>query len=422
MKNEERLYFVSMIIKTLVMIFILWGFVFISVKVNNFNDDVFKEKYSLIKYGNRDIIGNLNPSMVYDTKNKVIIYFDSKGNQLLGIDSELPYHFMVGDFYIFPFTGEIGKKIDSEIFIINIFTGFFRTFYVFLLFLPFFIIWAIVIFSNYTKIKNEETIYKISRAENTAGHQSLTILTENLHHELNTPLTVIEGKIKRIEHNVLKLLNASYEKSYDTFADLTDDEISKISPELKIKRIKEDKEYLELSLEQIRGILENMREFKMLRHSNGNKTFYDLLKGSANTLRISIGGLFDISVDRRLKEYRILHDSGFKNADLINAVINHVKNSYEANAESISFTFEKYTEGLLCFLIIDNGNGIDEKHQKHIFEPNTSSKSDKLGHIRGNGMFLNKKILENFGGVVELVESEEGTGTTFRLCIPAEKV
>ena len=53
------------------------------------------------------------------------------------------------------------------------------------------------------------------------------------------------------------------------------------------------------------------------------------------------------------------------------------------------------------------------------FEPNFSTKGD-FSMARGNGMYLNKTILNNIGGDVELVFSRTGEGTTIRLIIPAE--
>jgi len=424
MKNKEKFYFLSIIWKTLILIFVLWGFVFLSVKVTDFENKIQEARYEMTKFNFKsdEIVPKILPKKIIKEKENLYIYFDKKGNKTMELHSRPPYFIKIGDFKFFPLSLEIGRELKGSLYVVGIFDGFFQTFYIFGGFLPFFILWSIIIFKNYVKLKNEETIFKITRAENTAGHQSLTVLTENLHHELNTPLTIIEGKIKKIEENIIKIINFSLQKNYKAFSDLSDEEIQKINKDFKIKRIKKDKEYLDMSLDQIKGILINMKNFKMLRHSNGNKTFYDLLSGSANTLKISIGGLFDITVDEKLKNYRISHSSGLKNSDLINAVINHVKNSYEANAEKIYFKFLNFNENELCFLLKDDGNGIPKKEIDKIFEPNYSTKTDKLGHIRGNGMFVNKKILENFGCKVELYESVEGGGTTFKLCVPAEIV
>jgi signal transduction histidine kinase len=423
MENKEKYYFTGIIWKTIILICILWVFVFQSVKISNFSKTISNARYEVINYGYsvESFTKKIKPNKMINVDSKEVVYFDERGNKTFTLRKEFSSSYKMNEIFIYPLSAEIGMKIQDEIFIIKMFDGFLNTFFIFSGFLPFFIVWVLIIFKGYEKMKKEETIFKISRAENTAGHQSLTVLTENLHHELNTPLTIIEGKINRLESNIIKILNFSLKKNYKSFNDLTDKEVDSIDKVFKVKRIKKDKEYLEMSLDQIKGILINMKDFKMLRHSNGNKTIYDILDGSANTLKISIGGLFDIDVDERLKNYGILHNSNMKNSDLINAVINHVKNSYEANSEKIKFVFYSFKNNKLCVLLKDDGNGIADKDKDKVFEPNYSTKADKLGRVRGNGMFVNKKILENFGCSDELFSTREGFGTTFKICIPAEE-
>lgn len=62
----------------------------------------------------------------------------------------------------------------------------------------------------------------------------------------------------------------------------------------------------------------------------------------------------------------------------------------------------------------DNGVGIAERDQKKIFEPFFSTKGQRG---TGLGLAVTKKIVEEHGGIVELV-SKVGQGTTFRLKLP----
>lgn len=63
--------------------------------------------------------------------------------------------------------------------------------------------------------------------------------------------------------------------------------------------------------------------------------------------------------------------------------------------------------------VADDGSGILEEIQKHIFEPHFSTK--RKGH--GFGLAICYRIVKNHGGRV-WVESEVGKGTTFRILIP----
>lgn len=63
----------------------------------------------------------------------------------------------------------------------------------------------------------------------------------------------------------------------------------------------------------------------------------------------------------------------------------------------------------------DTGVGIEQEALAQIFEPYYSTKETGIGL----GLPLTKKIIEEHGGVIE-VESERGTGTTFRVRLPRE--
>ena len=221
--TAEKNFFFSLIWKTLVLILVLWGFIFVSVRIINFKEKMSDIRYKTIKfeYTDKKIIDSIHPNRILDLKSKKIIYLDRKGNKILSSDlfSDLDFY-EFGDVFFFPLSMEMGIEIKNKIYTKSIFEGFLSTFHIFLLFTPIFILWGTIIFVSYSKLKSEETIYKISKAENVAGHQSLTILTENLHHELNTPLTIIEGKMKKLERNLLEIINKAYNKNFSSFKDL----------------------------------------------------------------------------------------------------------------------------------------------------------------------------------------------------------
>lgn len=78
----------------------------------------------------------------------------------------------------------------------------------------------------------------------------------------------------------------------------------------------------------------------------------------------------------------------------------------------------------VIFTVKDNGVGIKEKHQKHIFDPGFSTKfSVTTGNIsRGLGLTLVRDIVEDrFAGSLT-VASVQGAGTTFTVTIPAQNL
>ena len=108
---------------------------------------------------------------------------------------------------------------------------------------------------------------------------------------------------------------------------------------------------------------------------------------------------------------------------MLNILLNHLKNSLEANSNKIHIVFNNINKNSLYFSIIDNGSGIPQEMVKRIFLPNSSTKEEYNQFIRGNGLYLNKSILTLSQGDVTLLNTSK-YGTTFQLRItitPKEK-
>lgn len=235
----------------------------------------------------------------------------------------------------------------------------------------FYVIWL----SEYKK-----NLLQYNNLEALLTNRSMTLITENVHHELNTPIEVITNKIHKIKH----LINN--------------------------KDLNSDFEFIEISLEQISTVLDKMKNFKSLKYSNGNKTLYDIIDGGFKILSISNPDFF-YYINLDLKKYQIKNHK-LKNVDFLNILINHFKNSLEANASEIVVDYRLETK-LIKILIKDDGNGIDKNIQKNLFKPNTSSK----GKNRGNGMFINKLIIRQTGGDIKIVSTSK-KGTIIEISIP----
>jgi two-component system phosphate regulon sensor histidine kinase PhoR len=72
--------------------------------------------------------------------------------------------------------------------------------------------------------------------------------------------------------------------------------------------------------------------------------------------------------------------------------------------------------------VVDNGFGIEDKHQEKIFERFYRVKNDKTRYITGTGLGLPivKELVQSLGGFIEM-ESEIGRGSTFTVLLPAGK-
>jgi signal transduction histidine kinase len=104
----------------------------------------------------------------------------------------------------------------------------------------------------------------------------------------------------------------------------------------------------------------------------------------------------------------------------LEAILHHLlRNACEAVAETqsaagrVSLRGIDTAEGLLL-QVEDNGPGIPEKVQAHLYEPFVTSKG---AHGVGLGLGLTKKLVELYGGTTA-VQTRPGVGTTFSVQLP----
>jgi signal transduction histidine kinase len=75
-----------------------------------------------------------------------------------------------------------------------------------------------------------------------------------------------------------------------------------------------------------------------------------------------------------------------------------------------------------CVAVADHGIGIPADAQQHIFERFHRVTNARTQDIKGMGigLFVVKEIVDLHGGAVA-VESQEGRGSTFTICLPQER-
>jgi signal transduction histidine kinase len=104
---------------------------------------------------------------------------------------------------------------------------------------------------------------------------------------------------------------------------------------------------------------------------------------------------------------------------LNNLINNAIK--YSPEGGSIIISAEK-KEDMCLISIKDEGLGISEEDQKHIFERFKRSSSKKKNRVWGSGvgLFIVKTLISSINGNIR-VESQLGKGTTFFLTLPLYK-
>ena len=76
----------------------------------------------------------------------------------------------------------------------------------------------------------------------------------------------------------------------------------------------------------------------------------------------------------------------------------------------------------MIITITDNGIGMSEEFQKHIFEAFERERNSTASHIEGSGigMGITKKLVELMNGTIE-VKSKQGEGSSFTVTVPCRK-
>ncbi|MDR5591918.1 PAS domain-containing sensor histidine kinase [Christiangramia sp. SM2212] len=102
-------------------------------------------------------------------------------------------------------------------------------------------------------------------------------------------------------------------------------------------------------------------------------------------------------------------------------VSNLLGNAIKYSSENTSIWFNINFEGDdILFEIKDEGRGIPQKDQKHIFERYFRAENALLDQGTGIGLNIAKSHISNLGGSIEF-ESQENVGTTFKVQVPMDK-
>lgn len=274
-------------------------------------------------------------------------------------------------------------------------------------------------------------------------------ITESLHHEIGTPLAIIST-----------LLEDLYRHLYP--CDVTDDGVcdfkkefvnkshckgcSKYNNNRRIDDIAIDHYYkMKFSLDRLNSIQNLIAGSKHIKYSNGTVAVYDIIENIVSTNN-------SFKVNKIQAEYENVDilkyyacGIGLANGELLLVMHAMVTNSIEAKSTKLKFSVDTTNTNpdKLEIILEDNGRGIRNAlgeviADKDIFNYGYSTKDPngdnikitswfkkilfKLGYYneistRGVGLSVNKRILENSGGDIELLDTSI-KGTIFKVTIP----
>jgi len=221
----------------------------------------------------------------------------------------------------------------------------------------------------------------------------------NISHELRTPITAVLGFSELLLGTAL---SEQQQKYLGTIVSSTETLLALVNDLLDLARIEAGKVYLDASEFSLRALIGEVADSQKPAAK---------VKGLAFQTRVSA----DVPD-------RLIGDPLRLKQILINLTVNAIKFS-EAGNVALSVVVETFhqTTPLLRFDVTDTGIGIRSEDLPEIFQPFSQldpSSTRKFGGA-GLGLAICIKLLDIMGGELT-VDSSEGVGSTFHVCLPFE--
>lgn len=229
--------------------------------------------------------------------------------------------------------------------------------------------------------RNEQLIHSEKLA-------SLGTLTSGVAHELNNPLNNISTSVQ-----------------------ILTEEIEDGDLEYKRMLLGETEKQVDRARDIIKGLLEFSRERTFVPQEVNFKELVEktmkLIKGEIPS-NVTQHFELDDSLEVRIGPHRIQRV-------IMNMVINAAHAMEDSDNGKLTIIAERTDENTFCFQVKDTGKGIKKEDMEKIFDPFYTTK--EVGKGTGLGLSISHGIVESHGGRIE-VESQEGKGTVFKVCLP----
>ena len=224
----------------------------------------------------------------------------------------------------------------------------------------------------------------------------------NMSHDIRTPMNAIIGYAELASRHLQETekLGRYLEKIQVCGKGL----LSLLSNVLDLARIENNKVEMEYSVSNVHECFENCVAIFQQQAESKNQT---------------------LSLTEQIMYPFVYMDAPHLSEICFNIISNAVKYTNTGGTITCNVVQEACEKEDWCNMIItitDNGIGMSEEFQKHIFEIFERERNSTASHIEGSGigMGITKKLVELMDGTIE-VKSRQGEGSTFTVTVPCRK-
>ena len=254
--------------------------------------------------------------------------------------------------------------------------------------------------ANDTQKLNDKLEIALKKAEDASFAK--TRFLNNMSHDIRTPMNAIIGYAELASRHLQETekLGRYLEKIQICGKEL----LSMLGNVLDLARIENNKVEMEYTVSNVHECFENCVIMFQQQAESKNQT---------------------LSLTEQIMYPYVYMDAPHLSEVCLNIISNAIKYTNTGGKITCNVVQESCKKEDWCNMIItiaDNGIGMSEEFQKHIFEDFERERNSTASHIEGSGigMGITKKLVELMDGTIE-VESKQGKGSTFTVTIPCRK-
>ena len=251
------------------------------------------------------------------------------------------------------------------------------------------------------ELRQEKELREAKLKAESANHAKSSFLF-NMSHDIRTPMNAIIGYAELASRHLED--TAKLDRYLEKIQVCGEELLSLLNNVLNLARIENNKIKMEYTVSNVYESFENYVTMFQQQAESKNQT---------------------LSLTEQIMYPYVYMDAPHLSEICLNIISNAIKYTNDGGTISCNVSQTASEKEDWCNLIItvtDNGIGMSEEFQKHVFETFERERNSTFNHIEGSGigMGITKKLVELMGGTIE-VKSKQGEGSAFTVTIPCRK-